>query len=83
MPKSLRSPRHKALLSVLVASRREAGLTQVQFAERLKRPQSWVAQTEIGQRRLDVVELFDVAEALGVDIHLLIDRIDKWNRTNR
>lgn len=78
MSKSLRSRRHRALLAVLVATRREVGLTQRQLAARLKRPQSMVAQVEIGQRRLDVPELFDFAEALGVDIRVLIDRIDQW-----
>lgn len=78
MSKSLRSRRHRALLAVLVASRREAGLTQRQLAGRLKRPQSLVAQVEVGQRRLDVPELFDFAEALGVDVRVLIDRMDRW-----
>lgn len=66
------------MLAVLVATRREKGLTQQQLANRLKRSQSLVAQVEIGQRRLDVPELFDFADALSIDVRVLIDRIARW-----
>ena len=33
----------------------------------MKRPQSFVAATETGERRLDVVEFFEVATDLGAD----------------
>ncbi|MER9508809.1 transcriptional regulator [Mesorhizobium sp. M0579] len=33
----------------------------------LGRPQSFVAKYEGGERRLDVIEFLDVAEALGID----------------
>ncbi len=38
-------------------ARKEAGLTQVQVAERIGRTQSFVTKAERGERRLDVVEL--------------------------
>jgi len=46
---------------------REAGLTQADVAERFGEYQSFVARVESGQRRLDVVELFEFAEALRFD----------------
>ena len=39
----------------------EAGLTQVEGANRLKRPQSFVSKVESGERRVDVVELSELA----------------------
>ena len=63
--KTIRSPRHHALLDLLVAVRKEAKLTQVALAERLGRPQSFVAKVETGERRLDVVEFVALVEALG------------------
>jgi len=45
----------------LKQARREAGLTQVEVADRLKRPQSFVSKMESGERRVDVVELSDIA----------------------
>jgi transcriptional regulator with XRE-family HTH domain len=78
LAKSLRSRRHKALLAVLIGSRKEAGLTQRELAEKLKRPQSMVAATETGERRLDVVEFFEFAAALGVEPMALFERVARW-----
>ncbi|WP_434725442.1 helix-turn-helix domain-containing protein [Mesorhizobium sp. RIZ17] len=67
MPKSLRSPRHQRFLAQLISLRNAKGLTQEQVAEKLGRPQSFVAKYEGGERRLDVIEFLDVTAALGVD----------------
>ena len=45
--------------------RKAAGITQVELAERLGKPQSFVSKVERGERRLDVIEFCQVAEALG------------------
>lgn len=51
----------------LVAARHEAGLTQLELAKRLGRPQSFVAKYEGGERRLDVIELLSIFKLLDVD----------------
>lgn len=67
MPKSLRSPRQQQFLDQLISLRKAKGLTQTQVAERLGRPQSFVAKYEGGERRLDVIEFLDVTAALDAD----------------
>ena len=67
MTKSLRSPRQIRLQKLLADARMRAGLTQAQLAERLRRPQSFVAKDEGGDRRIDVVECCEIAIGLGVD----------------
>lgn len=67
MLKSLRSPEHVRLIELLVAAREKAGLTQQQLADRLGRPQSFVAKYEGGERRIDVVEFIAIARALNMD----------------
>ncbi|MER9713166.1 helix-turn-helix transcriptional regulator [Mesorhizobium sp. M0174] len=67
MPKSLRSPRHQRFLAQLVCLRKAKGLTQAQVAEKLDRPQSFVAKYEGGERRLDVIEFLDLTAALDAD----------------
>ncbi|ESW78128.1 helix-turn-helix domain-containing protein [Mesorhizobium sp. M1307] len=67
MPKSLRSPRHQRFLAQLVSLRKAKGLTQAQVAEKLDRPQSFVAKYEGGERRLDVIEFLDLTAALDAD----------------
>ena len=65
-------------MAILVASRREAGLTQRQLAERLKRPQSYVAKIEAGERRVDLIELVAIAKALKLDPRVLLERFLRW-----
>lgn len=54
---NIHSPEYKYLLKKLLEARNAAGLTQVQVAERLDKPQSYVSKCESGERRLDVTEL--------------------------
>jgi transcriptional regulator with XRE-family HTH domain len=67
MSRTLRSPRQKALIALLIEQRKKSGLTQAQLAKRLRRYQSFVATVESGQRRIDVIEFLDFADAIGFD----------------
>jgi transcriptional regulator with XRE-family HTH domain len=80
MSRTLRSPRHQALTALLVDERRKAGLTQTQVAAKLGRYQSFVASVESGQRRVDVVEFLDFAEAIGFDPRGAIKRLVSTKR---
>ena len=62
--KSAHSPTYKAAISVLRDARRRTGLTQQALAERLGRPQSFVAKFERGERRIDVAEFIEIANAM-------------------
>ena len=75
MPKTLRSARQIRLIDLLVEQRKRAGLSQAQLAERLGRFQSVISSLESGGRRVDVVELLDIAEVIGLDLHALIDEL--------
>jgi transcriptional regulator with XRE-family HTH domain len=75
LSKSLGSPRHKALIALLVETREAAGLTQAQLAEKLGEYQSFVARLESGQRRVDVVEFLVLAEAIGFDVQKAMKKI--------
>lgn len=68
MPSSLHSSDYQVFRSLLVNARAAAGLTQVQVAERLKKPQSYVSKYERGERRLDFSEFVQLAEILKIDI---------------
>jgi transcriptional regulator with XRE-family HTH domain len=67
LTKSLHSPEYAALCDLLVAARRKAKLTQYSVAKRLKRPQSFVAKYEGGERRLDLIEFIEVSRAIEAD----------------
>jgi transcriptional regulator with XRE-family HTH domain len=51
----------------MVEARKKAGLTQHDLARRLKKPQSFVAKYEGGERRIDLVEFLTIAQAIGAD----------------
>lgn len=59
---------HLAVLGrVLVKAREARGLKQSEVAESLGLPASYLSKVENGTRRLDVIELVRIAEAIGVD----------------
>ncbi len=65
--RSVHTAGYRAVLEVLIAARKRAGLTQQALARRLKRPQSFVSKYESGERRLDVTEFIAILAALGAD----------------
>lgn len=74
MAKTLHSPRHQALVTLLRDARTRAGLTQAELAGRLQRPQSFVSKIESGERRIDLVELHQFCETLEVSLVGLVRR---------
>jgi transcriptional regulator with XRE-family HTH domain len=65
--KSVHSPGQAAFCELMIKARKSAGLTQHQVAKRLKKPQSFVAKYEGGERRIDVVEFLAITRAIGAD----------------
>lgn len=51
------TPGYRYMLKRLREAREAAHLTQVQVAHRLGRPQSYVTKSELGERRIDPIEL--------------------------
>jgi transcriptional regulator with XRE-family HTH domain len=64
---SVFTPTYARFRELLIEARQGEGLSQASLAERLKRPQSYVSKFERGERRLDVVEFLEVAQALRID----------------
>lgn len=58
---------YKKLGVLLGSARSDAGLTQQDVADRLKKPQSFVSSYESGQRRIDVLEFVQICSAIGLD----------------
>ena len=54
--RSIHSAEHADFCAAMIAARKRAGLTQEALASHLKKPQSFVAKYEGGERRLDVIE---------------------------
>lgn len=68
--------RRLALQRVLKQLREDAGLTQEELADRLKKDQSFVSRFERGERRLDLIELAEIATACGSRLAELVKRYE-------
>lgn len=62
--KSLHSPEAKIFCKNLIAARKAAGLTQMDIANLLGEPQSYISKIESGERRLDVIEFWRIFNIL-------------------
>jgi len=62
------SPRSERFRDLLRQARVDAGLTQVELAEKLGKPQSYVSKAELGERKLDFLETLDFCAACGKDL---------------
>lgn len=63
---------YEELRANLRDAREAAGLTQREAAEKLRRPQSYVAKSETGERRVDAIELLQFAFAYDVTLDSLL-----------
>jgi transcriptional regulator with XRE-family HTH domain len=61
----------------LVVARKARGLTQFQLAEKLSRPQSYIAKIERAERRVDVIEFLELLDALEFEADPFFERIRK------
>lgn len=66
------TPAYKTFLKALRKARKDAGLTQVELAKKLGRNQSWVSKKESGERRMDPVELCEIAKVYELPIHAFL-----------
>lgn len=82
MPKSVHTDKYTRFRELLIAIRTNLSLTQTQLAEKLGKPQSFVSKYESGERRLDFIEVLELAECLNFDVGNLADAVENSEETN-
>jgi len=65
---------------VLVAARERAGMKQAALATKLDLPPSYLSKIENGTRRLDVIELIQIADAMGTDPADIVSELQRQLR---
>ncbi len=80
MSKSLYTPEQDRLQALLRQIRLEAGLTQAELARRLGRPQTFVSKYELGERRLDLLQLRQICRAVGLTLGGFVARLEELLR---
>lgn len=71
------SPRYGLFRSLLREIREEASLSQMELSQKLKKPQTFVSKSEIGERRIDFIETLDFCDACGVSIPAFVKRLEE------
>lgn len=67
----------KELLQIQLRQIRiEANLTQADLARILGQHQSYVSKYESGERRLDLIELRQICQAVGISLSELVRRLE-------
>jgi transcriptional regulator with XRE-family HTH domain len=74
---SLHSDSYTALVEMLVERRKASGLTQQKVADALGWPQAVIAKIETQERRIDAVELVQLAAVVGFDPARLVRDLQK------
>lgn len=75
MTDSVHTAKYQRLCELLVDARKARGISQDALAEKLGYVQTVVSKYERGERRLDLIEFLDVADALGIDPHKVIRQL--------
>jgi transcriptional regulator with XRE-family HTH domain len=81
MEKSIYTPKQLAFAKLLRETRKTAGLTQVELAEKLRTTQSIVSKWERGELRLDFVQVYGVCEVLGTTLPAFAVEFERRLRT--
>lgn len=71
--RSIYSDTYRQFLERLRQARRDAGMSQVEAAAALGKPQSYVSYCETGGRRVDVEELREFAKLYGKPVSFFLD----------
>ena len=74
LAKGIHDDRYVRVIAMLKAERERLALNQTALGQRLGQRQQFVSKYESGERRLDLIEFVDVAEALGLDWKSVISR---------
>lgn len=76
MNKQLYNRRWKYFREVLKKERKSHKITQKDLAQKLCVKQSYISKTEIGDRRLDVIELLELCDLMGLTLTDFVFRME-------
>lgn len=77
------SEKYELFQSLLIQAREDAGLSQQELADRIGRHQTYVSKCERGERRMDVIEFLEIAQALGFNPNTFIRKLNYQNSNHR
>ncbi len=76
MRKSIFTPEQEKLQTLLRQIRLDAGLSQIELAQRLGLAQSFISKYEQGERRLDLLELRQICQVVGMSLEEFVRKFE-------
>jgi len=76
MPSNIWDSRNQILQNMLKNLRKHANLTQLELAELLDKPQSYVSKYESGERRLDLIELREIVTCCQSSLNKFVSEFE-------
>ena len=76
MDKSIHSENYQLVISLLKKARVDAGITQIDLANKLGVTQTFVSKCERCERRLDIIELRSFCTAIGINLLDFIEALE-------
>lgn len=77
MDKSIHTHLYRQVIGRLRSKREERGVTQSQLAELLNVNQAFISKIETCERRLDIIELRNICQVLGISFVDFIQEVDR------
>lgn len=81
MPKPIHRAEYEVVRGLIRQFRVGAGVKQAELSESLGKPQPYVSAIETGHRRVDLVEIRDICNALGIALPDFIDAFERLLRS--
>jgi len=76
MARSIPHSQKEALKALLRGLRKDRGWSQAELAKKLRQPQSYVSRYELGERRLDILELRQLCKAFDLSLRDFVDLLE-------
>ena len=76
MKKQIYTAQRNHLVGLLREMRIEAGLTQIDLAAHIEKDQTYVSRYESGQRKLDVLEIREICQTIGLPLEEFAKRLE-------
>ncbi len=70
-------PKYSDIVKRIKQARLDAGFKQEYVADKLKKYQSYLSKIEHGDRKIDIIELVELANFYGKDINFFLTPVEK------
>ena len=71
------NPKYKSMINSLITIRKQRGISQRDLAIKLNKAHSYIGRIETFERRLDVVDLINIARALDLSDKEIVKIFEK------